>query len=316
MEPISNNEYRVKETQVDISALDGFVLGGTLYEGVGSSKGQLLILSGTGILQRFYRKFALFAAGQGFTVLTFDFRGVGRSRPKSLKGFNAKLRDWGQLDIAGAIEYLHQYRPELPLYALGHSMGGQQLGLAPNHQLVSGAMLVASSTAYWRGFKRPYAYFAAVSWFVLLPIATTLFGYAPAKRFGQGEDLPKGVALEFSRWCKTSSYMSAFFDTGNGLNSGQSTIKSFHADVSFPIRALGFTDDEIATKSTVPQLLSLYRNAPREVQWFSPESVGEKTIGHLGFFKKIGESHFWKDALDWFDSHSITPPGSLEITSE
>jgi predicted alpha/beta hydrolase len=272
MEAISNNEYRVKETQVDISALDGFVLGGTLYEGVGSSKGHLLILSGTGILQRFYRKFALFAARQGYTVLTFDFRGVGRSRPNSLKGFKAKLRNWGQLDISGAIEYLHQYRPELPLYALGHSMGGQQLGLASNHQLVDGAMLVASSTAYWRGFARPYAYFAAATWFVLLPIATTLFGYAPAKRFGQGEDLPKGVAFEFSRWCKNSSYMSAFFDTGSDLKSQPDAIKSFHADVCFPIRALGFTDDEIATKSTMPQLLSFYKNAPHEVQWFSPES--------------------------------------------
>jgi predicted alpha/beta hydrolase len=302
MEPISNNEYRVKETQVDISALDGFVLGGTLFEGGGSSKGLLLILSGTGILQRFYRKFALFAASQGFIVLTLDFRGVGRSRPRSLIGFKAKLRDWGQLDIGGAIEYLHQYQPELKLYALGHSMGGQQLGLAPNHQLLSGAMLVASSTAYWRGFARPYAYFAAATWFVLLPIATTLFGYAPAKRFGQGEDLPKGVALEFSRWCKNSSYMSAFFDTGSDLKSRPGAIKSFHADVSFPIRALGFTDDEIATKSTVPQLLSFYKNAPREVRWFSPESIGEKRIGHLGFFKKIGEIYFWKDALDWLDS--------------
>jgi predicted alpha/beta hydrolase len=302
MEPNNDQEFSIEETQVDISALDGFVLGGTLYEGAGFSKGLLLILSGTGILQRFYRKFSLFAASQGFIVLTLDFRGVGRSRPKSLIGFKAKLRDWGQFDIGGAIEYLHQYRSELPLYALGHSMGGQQLGLAPNHQLVSGAMLVASSTAYWRGFARPYAYLAAAIWFVLLPVATTLFGYAPAKRFGQGEDLPKGVAFEFFRWCKHPSYISAFFETGSGLKSQQSAIKSFHADVCFPIRALGFTDDEIATKSTVPQLLSFYKNAPHEVQWYSPESLGEKTIGHLGFFKKIGETYFWKDALDWLDS--------------
>jgi predicted alpha/beta hydrolase len=311
MEPISDYEFSVRETQIEISAPDGFALGGTLFEGTGNDRALLLIVSGTGILQRFYRKFALFAARRNFIVLTFDCRGVGRSRPKSLKGFNAKLRDWGQFDISGAIEYLHNHRPELPLYVLGHSMGGQQLGLAPNHQLVSGAILVASSTGYWRGLARPYAYFAAVMWFFYLPVATRLFGYAPAKRFGQGEDLPTGVALEWSRWCKNPAYMSAFFETGHDLKSQINAFRSFHADVCFPIRALAFTDDEIATESTVPALLNYYKNAPLDVRWISPESIGEKAIGHHGFFKKIGEIYFWKESLDWLDSLFVKKVDSI-----
>jgi predicted alpha/beta hydrolase len=301
MEPISDYEFSVKETQIEITAFDGFALGGTFYQGAGTEKALLLIVSGTGILQRFYRKFAFFAAKRGFVVLTFDCRGVGRSRPKSLKGFSAKLRDWGQFDISGAIEHLRRFNPSLPLYVLGHSMGGQQLGLAPNHHLVSGAILVASSTGYWRGLARPYAYFAAVMWFAYLPIATKLFGYAPAKRFGQGEDLPVGVALEWARWCRNPDYMSAFFETEQRQKSQQKSVKSFHADVKFPIRAFAFTDDKIATKSTVPPLLNYYKQAPLEVRWVSPQSLGVKVIGHHGYFKKTGETFFWNESLDWLD---------------
>jgi predicted alpha/beta hydrolase len=302
MEPISDYEMNVSETETTISAMDGAALGGTLYQSSAAERGLLLVISGTGILQRFYRRFATYAAKRGFVVLTFDCRGVGRSRPKSLKGFNAKLSEWGQLDISGAIKHLHAHNPSLPLYVLGHSMGGQQLGLAPNHSIVSGAIFVASSTGYWRGLARPYAYFAAAMWFVYLPIATKMFGYAPAKLFGQGEDLPSGVALEWARWCKNPAYMAAFFDTGQQQKSPLCAVKSFHSEVQFPIRAFAFTDDKIATKSTVPPLLSYYNQAPLDVRWVAPESLGVKEIGHHGFFKRTGETYFWKESLDWFDS--------------
>ncbi|MNP61548.1 alpha/beta hydrolase fold protein [compost metagenome] len=59
----------------------------------------------------------------GYQVFTFDYRGVGKSSPKSLKGFDMSYLDWGQYDLAGAIEYLSQ--EPLPLLMVGHSYGGQ-----------------------------------------------------------------------------------------------------------------------------------------------------------------------------------------------
>jgi predicted alpha/beta hydrolase len=31
----------------------------------------------------------------GYFTLTYDYRGIGNSKPESLKGFQANLEDWG-----------------------------------------------------------------------------------------------------------------------------------------------------------------------------------------------------------------------------
>jgi pimeloyl-ACP methyl ester carboxylesterase len=40
------------------------------------------------------------AAAQGFSVLTLDDRGVGLSRPTSLRAFEMDFRDWARLHLA------------------------------------------------------------------------------------------------------------------------------------------------------------------------------------------------------------------------
>jgi predicted alpha/beta hydrolase len=49
--------------------------------------GRILVGGATGVPQRFYRRFAMHAAAQGFETLTLDYRGVGLSKPQQLRGF-------------------------------------------------------------------------------------------------------------------------------------------------------------------------------------------------------------------------------------
>src|SRR5436305_10917617 len=100
---------------MQFAAADGFPLHGTLYEG---GPDTILIASALGVKRRYYDPFAQFAKQRGFTVLTFDYRGIGESRPASLRGFDASMRDWGVLDLTAAIAQLRGARS---LTLVGHS---------------------------------------------------------------------------------------------------------------------------------------------------------------------------------------------------
>src|SRR6185369_11156839 len=90
--------YRIN---VQFTATDGFPLHGTLYEGGADA---ILVASALGVKRRYYDAFAQAANQRGFTVLTFDYRGIGESRPSSLRGFDANMRDWGAIDLPAAID--------------------------------------------------------------------------------------------------------------------------------------------------------------------------------------------------------------------
>jgi len=111
---------------MQFAATDGFTLHGTLYEGGADA---ILIASALGVKRRYYDAFAHAAVARGFTVFTFDYRGIGESRPSSLRGFNASMHDWGALDLPAAIDQLKGARS---ITLVGHSAGGQIPGLASN----------------------------------------------------------------------------------------------------------------------------------------------------------------------------------------
>ena len=64
---------------VEFAARDGLSIGGTLYRPAGPGGLAVQMQSAAGVPQGFYAKFASYLAGRGFTVLTFDYRGIGRS---------------------------------------------------------------------------------------------------------------------------------------------------------------------------------------------------------------------------------------------
>ena len=93
---------------LEFPARDGYRLGGTLYRPSGPCRGAVAIHAATGVPQGYYGAFAAFLASRGLLVLTFDYRGIGRSHPERLRGFPATMRDWAALDGAGALDELER----------------------------------------------------------------------------------------------------------------------------------------------------------------------------------------------------------------
>src|SRR5574343_1964816 len=123
-------------------ANDGFELEGHIWKYDGQPHTALLINPATGVVAKYYSRYAAFLARAGFLVLTYDYRGIGVSRPISLKGFRATKHDWGALDCEGAIRFLKQLNSEFPMMAVCHSIGGFALGLAPSAKGIHRALFV------------------------------------------------------------------------------------------------------------------------------------------------------------------------------
>jgi len=252
----------------------------------------VLINSATAVPRRIYRGFASYLAERGLAVVAYDYRGIGGSRPRSLSGFKARMRDWAALDVAAAIDHMRSVWPGATLAVVGHSFGGQAIGLAPNNGEISRALLVAAQAGYWRLFQAPERYRVYVMMrFLGVPIAHAL-GYVPG-RLGIGEDVPRDVFLEWTEWVRKPRY---FFD--------DPTLTALD---NFPrfrgaMRAICLTDDPWATPRAVDLLCSGFTGTMAERVDVHPRDVSAARIGHFGFFRIEHRDTLWRAAADWLDS--------------
>src|SRR5438067_499319 len=258
------------------------------------ARGALAINGATGFRREFYLKFAVYCARRGYHALVYDYRGIGASARRPLAAEEARMSDWGRLDMPAALATLAARFAPLPLATLGHSVGGQLLGCMPNHALARAHVLVATSTGYWRRQRAPFRYLALGFWKLHGPLMLQLVGYVPQGLLWPGESLPRGVFLQWRKWCLDAAPF------GPGLD--EELRDSRYAEVRAPLLSLSFSDDPIATPAAVEALLASYPNAQIERRWIRPREVGVRHIGHHGFFSERHRDSLWRAALDWIDA--------------
>ncbi len=81
--------------------------------------------------------------------MAFDYRGIGASLDaSSVRASKARKQDWGTHDMPAALDYLVDRFPDMIVHLVGHSAGGQLVGLMPNHRHLSSVVTVSSSSGY------------------------------------------------------------------------------------------------------------------------------------------------------------------------
>ena len=228
-----------------IPAKDGFLLAATLHtKQQPTTKGIIIINEGTAIPQKLYLPYANFLAEQGYDVVTYDYRGIGDSKPKSLKNFEASIIDWAKLDITGVINWVNHHYPKHPKYIIAHSMGGQILGLVENIRHISKIVTIASSYGNWHNFTRKFKYQAIIMWGFLIPVFTRIYGYFPANKLGLGADWPKGVAQNWFDWCIGNKPLTKLLN--------EAGIIHHFSDFHIPMKSFLLADDIMATPKVIP----------------------------------------------------------------
>lgn len=279
---------------ITIPADDGFPLAATCYEPAEPAPGTPVVIIGaaTAVPRRFYAQFALYLVGQGHPVITFDYRGVSQSRPRSLVGFHARMRDWGILDIPGVLGHADRTMPGRPILWVGNSYGGFGPGLAHNNHLIVRLLSVSSMSAYLGNLPPQQHIHLNFLMSVPMQLSALALGYFPGRLMG-GEDLPKGVALEWSRWCRARDFLF-----------GDDTLpeKANFAHFTAPIRFAYAEDDAWISRKGVEQLATRFPNARETSLWkIRPADVGAHEIGHVGFFKPRFSGTLWPQALAWLN---------------
>ena len=278
----------IKSNQTTIPAKDGFPLAATVYKKDETVSSAVIISSATAVPQRFYRHYAHAVAEAGHIAVTYDYRGIGGSRPSSLRGFAARASDWGLLDMAGVVDWVRSELKPDRLYLVGHSVGGQVAGLLDNSESIDAMITLSAQSGHWRlqGGEQKWA----VAWHVhvTLPLFASLFGYMPWSWFGSAEDLPKGAALQWSRWCRDPLYL---------LGDEALPLHRYRA-FSAPVLAYSIDDDKWGTARAVDAMMSAYPAVER--RHVEPQEYGLSSLGHFGYFRPAARD-LWLDGIAWLN---------------
>ncbi len=268
--------------EVEIKSETG-ILKATIYAAE-QSNSLLLISSATGVKQTFYKKFAEYIASHNISVITYDYCGIGQSLTKPIKELKHNAADWGSKDLESVVDYALTHFPNHTKTLLGHSIGGQLIGLSKSSSNMDKIVMVAAQSGYWKYWKGAGKLKMWFYWHVLFPLLTSMFGYLPSKRVSGMENLPKNVARQWSRWSKTSDYMLS--DT----SIEHMYFKNHLSDIS----AFSIDDDAFAPREAVEWMTKRFVNAQITSQHLRPQDFNVSKIGHFGIFKDKFKDSIWK----------------------
>jgi predicted alpha/beta hydrolase len=274
-------------TSIDLQSTNGTLIAARFHEPTTAPKAAVVIGGAMGVKQDYYAPFAQWLASQGYLVASFDYRGMGDSQRTPLNKLQADLFDWADDFDAVLAETLRRAHGA-PVYVIGHSLGAQLPGMLKHRDSIAGLVSIAAGSGYWRDnapqLKRMVLYF----WYVLVPLATRLFGYFPGRRFRKVGDLPAGVVMQWRKWCLNPRYH---------VGAEGDAVREKFESARFPLVALSITDDELMTERGTRVLVDCYANAPRRVERIAPADVQVKRIGHFGFFRDQFKTSLWTRTL-------------------
>jgi predicted alpha/beta hydrolase len=277
-----------------VRAADGFPITARIFEPSGPALATVVIQGATATPQRYYRGFARACRVAGYRVVTYDYRGIGESTGAEKGARGMTMSDWALQDTAAIHRMVAEVYDE-PTIIVGHSFGGQALGLVDPPPRLAAVFLVASQLGYVGHWPVLRGLGLRLLWRGVVPVLTAITGRMPGWAGLGGVDLPAGVARQWARWCLHPDY-----------------LMSEHPDAwarferwSVPILSVSFSDDPIAPRGAVRALGALLDNgepsAPNLVRReVTPADYGLRKVGHFGFFRSAGAS-LWSQALQFFD---------------
>ncbi|MBI3349061.1 MAG: alpha/beta hydrolase [Burkholderiales bacterium] len=299
--PPQTGDLQVRHVPTPLRCSDGRLLAAQWFEppAVVGVRAVAVIGAATAVPASYYRHFADWMARRGYAVLTFDYRGIAASREALRPGEDVRLRDWARVDMAAALHAADRRRREesaaqqrdLGLLWVGHSLGGNSVGLVPGFEDKVDAVLgVAAQVAYlghWSGFARVQAW---AFFHLVLPSLVRLLGHAPGRVLGpRAQDLPAGAALEWAAWGRTPGFLF-----------GDDTLARERAYDRFSgaVHLWHITDDHLFGPAAAVDALAQQFSAARvQRHGIAPADLGVKKIEHFGPFRRDLGAQLWPRLL-------------------
>ncbi|WP_445432611.1 alpha/beta hydrolase family protein [Chryseobacterium indoltheticum] len=271
-----------------ISTKDQYQLSAHIFKPEKSNQKIILINSATGVKQQVYFSFAQFFAEQGFTVITYDYRGIGLSKPEKMRNFKASMRTWGSEDFKRLTEFVIENFPDYQKFCLGHSVGALIIGMNENSKVFERFIFVATQNAFIGNLKWKTKLEAFFGFGFAQPFFTELFGYFPAHWFGLGESLPKNCAYDWRTLIL------------NRKSTGKLLLKTndYSKELNQKVLVLYAEDDVWLTDKGVKSLLNdVYPNLKPDYRFLQTSESEKGEIGHVNFFRSYNKK-LWNIILN------------------
>lgn len=298
-----------KPVKIVIPAVDGFPLHAHAWvhaiEEGGSLPPVVIINPATSVHSRYYSRFADFLHTHGFNVITYDYRGIGGSKPERLRGFKANWLDWGSKDFEGVLQFAGMCFKGHAIQVTAHSVGGFLVGMAPSNHLIQRVFTMGSQFAYWPDYARHKRIAMYLRWHIVMPTLAAIFGYFPGKRLGWLEDTPHGVVRD---WVSPQARFEDIYKSGPQAltaEARQQLVDTF-AQLTAPTLALSVSDDEFGTIPAIHRLLGYFSNSQSTHLRIEPGALGQASIGHFAFFNARYADSLWRIPLAWLRDGTVS----------
>ena len=262
---------------IRIRTKNGAELAAKVFEPQGVAKGVCIIAPATGVAHYLYDDFARWLAGQGYVALSFDYEGMGDSVRGHLKYCKSDKLSWASNDCPAVLAYVKERFAGLERIWIGHSVGGHMIGFMGHNPDIDRIITVGSGVGTWWYNSAPTKRVAWFLWYFLVPAVVPVAGYFPGKKLGIMTDMPKGVILQWRRWCLKKEY---------AVGAEGDWMRQRFASVKTPMTAVEFSDDEMMSARSVAMLHGFFTGAPKRHVRVTPQDIGQKRIGHIGWHRQ------------------------------
>ncbi|MCG2792964.1 MAG: alpha/beta hydrolase [Weeksellaceae bacterium] len=273
---------------IELITEDQYTISAHLFEPQSSNGKLILINSATGVKQQLYFSLAKFFAEHGFTVITYDYRGIGLSKPKKMSGFQASMRIWGTQDYKAATQFVKTNFPEYQKFGLGHSLGALILGMNEDSAMFDAFVFIGTQNAYASNLNFKTKIEAYLGFGIVQPISTLILGYFPAHWFGLGESLPSGSAFDWRTLILNKKSVNKLLEK----------VSDFSKTLTQKVFVIQAEDDAWLTEKGVKSLMQeTYPNMKPTYRLIKTSESDKNEIGHINFFRSYNKK-LWHIILD------------------
>lgn len=241
-----------------------------------NSQGVCIIATATGVAQYLYDDFANWLTEHNYTAITFDYDGIGLSIDRHVKYSKSNKLSWAKHDCPTILKFAKQAFPDQKITWIGHSVGAHMLGMMATTEDIDKAITVGAGTGTWWYNAPPTKRVAWFLWYFLVPATVPVLGYFPGDKLKIMCNLPKGVIMQWRRWCLKKDYAIGY--EGDWLRQQFASVKT-------PITSFAFTDDDMMSLKNVHMLHDFFTGAEKNMIQIKPSDIGQKRIGHIGWHK-------------------------------
>ncbi|WP_367390345.1 alpha/beta fold hydrolase [Lewinella sp. LCG006] len=211
----------------------------------------IICLPALGVRASYYHDFAQALSEQAFHVVTIDWRGHGHSNLRAGRSIDFGYEELVN-DLQELLDYVENWFSVMPVYVVGHSLGGQIASLCAARYpgLIQGLVLIASCSVYYKGWEGLGAWRVWLAAKLFHPISK-IVGYFPGRSIGFGDREARKVMHD---WCYNGLY--GKYRLAGSLFDYEAALQKMET----PSLAISIAGDELAPIKATENLVKKFAN--------------------------------------------------------